>query len=393
MKKTKKTPLNVVNGIGSFFINTLKGIVSYFQNTPKKIIEWFKEKNNARKAFFAQETAEKRSQAFNWFGNNLLFILMIIMIIYIVIKRPNFASLSSIVNILDLTAAKMLLALGVAGTIVLAGTDLSAGKIMAITACVGGSLGQAVDYPSKMWPELGQSPIIVILIVCILIGAFVGLFNGFITAHFHLHPFITTLGSQLILTGVIIWYVNLNGNLGKNISTMSDTYSHFIKGTWFKLGGESVPYYVLYSIILTFVMWFIWNKTKFGKNMFAVGANEQAAKVSGVNVELTVTLVFVLAGIYYGLGGFVEAVRVPSSGPATAIGFELDAISAAVIGGVSFVGGSGKIGGVVIGVFLLQIIFTGLIFLGIQPYWTYIVKGAIILFAVALDMRKYMVKK
>ena len=107
----------------------------------------------------------------------------------------------------------------------------------------------------------------------------------------------------------------------------------------------------------------------------------------------TVTLVFVLAGVYYGLGGFIEAVRAPSSGPATAVGFELDAISAAVIGGVSFVGGTGKIRGVVIGVFLLQIIFTGLIFLGIAPYWTYVVKGAIILFAVALDMRKYMVKK
>ena len=358
-----------------------------------KSSNWWNKKINSVKTFRDLPLGKKGELTKSFIGNNLLYILMVIMIIVIIILEPSFIGINSVVNVIDLTAAKILLALGVAGTIVLAGTDLSAGKIMAITACVGGSLAQSSNYAAKMWPNLTESPIIVILLVCIVLGGLIGLFNGFITAHYKLHPFITTLGTQLILTGIIMWYVTLGNNNGMNISMMNDNYTHFIKGTWFKLGGVSIPYYVLYGVILTFVMWFIWNKTRFGKNMFAVGANEEAARVSGVNVGLTVTLVFVLAGVYYGLGGFIEAVRVPSSGPSTAVGFELDAISAAVIGGVSFVGGTGKIRGVVIGVFLLQIIFTGLIFLGIAPYWTYVVKGAIILFAVALDMRKYMVKK
>lgn len=373
--------------------NILVSLGKWFANIPASIGNYFKSKVKGIKDFNKLDTKTQWLKTKAWFGNNLLNITMIILILIIIIKEPAFIGVDSIVNILDLTAAKLLLALGVAGTIVLAGTDLSAGKIMAITACVGGSIAQQAGYAAKMWPNLGEAPIVVILLVCIVIGALIGLFNGHITAHYKLHPFITTLGTQLILTGVIMWYVTLGNNNGMNISMMNADYTNFIKGTWISLGGVSIPYYVLYSIILTFVMWFIWNKTKFGKNMFAVGANEEAARVSGVNVAKTITLVFVLAGVYYGLGGFVEAVRVPSSGPATAVGFELDAISAAVIGGVSFVGGTGKIRGVVIGVLLLQIIFTGLIFLGIAPYWTYVVKGAIILFACALDMRKYMVKK
>ena len=140
-------------------------------------------------------------------------------------------------------------------------------------------------------------------------------------------------------------------------------------------------------------MWVIWNKTKFGKNMFAVGSNEEAANVSGVNVFLTIVSVFILAGMMYGITGFIEGARIASSSASTGINYESDAIAACVIGGVSFVGGTGKISGVVIGVFLLQIIFVGLNFLSVSANMLYIIKGAIILAACAVDMRKYLARK
>ena len=138
---------------------------------------------------------------------------------------------------------------------------------------------------------------------------------------------------------------------------------------------------------------FIWNKTAFGKNMFAVGSNPEAANVSGVNVTLTIILVFMLAGVMYGITGFIEAARIGSNTAATGLNYELDAIAACVIGGVSFVGGIGKIRGVITGVVLLRIIFVGLTFLGIDSNMQYVIKGLIILIACALDMRKYLVRK
>lgn len=329
----------------------------------------------------------------DWLINHALYILMIIAVIAIEIINYRFLQISNLITLVNYTGAKLILALGVAGTIVLAGTDLSAGKILAFTACISASLCQAGDYAHKMWTNLPPQPIIVGIIAAVLVGALFGFINGFFTAKYKLHPFISTLGTQLILTGLIMWYVQQGANNGMNISNVTASYQTFITAPLLKIGYDVVNMYVLYAVILAVIMWFIWNKTRFGKNMFACGANEEAARVSGVNVGVTVCLVFVLAGIYYGLAGFIEAARVPSNGPATGVNFELDAISACVIGGVSFVGGTGKISGVVIGVILLSLIFNGLNFLEVAPYWQYVIKGIIILVACSIDMRKYLAKK
>ena len=156
---------------------------------------------------------------------------------------------------------------------------------------------------------------------------------------------------------------------------------------------ESYTYLLLLALILTALMWVVWNKTAFGKNMFAVGSNEEAARVSGVNVMMTIIGVFMVAGALYGYTGFIEAARMGSSTATLGLNYEADAISAAVIGGVSFVGGTGRISGGVLGVFMMQLIIAGMTFLGISGNVTYIVKGAVILFAVILDMRKYMTSK
>ena len=319
--------------------------------------------------------------------------MLIAAIIGIQIYDPRFLSISSIINIISLSAANLPIALGIAGCIILTGTDLSAGRIVGVTACVAASLLQASGYANKMFPSLPTLPIFAVFLIVIAIGALVGFINGFCTAKFKLHPFIVTLATQLITYGALLIYLMQGTNNGQSISGLDSKYTDFITGSLFKIGGTSVPNYVLYAIIITAVMYFIWNKTSFGKNMFAIGSNAEAANVSGVSVTKTIIGVFVLAGIMYGLTGFIEAARIGSNSASTGLNYELDAIAACVIGGVSFVGGIGKIRGVIMGVVLLRIIFVGLTFLGIDSNMQYVIKGIIILAACAIDMRKYLVKK
>ena len=235
--------------------------------------------------------------------------------------------------------------------------------------------------------------LVVVFLIAIAIGALVGFINGFCTAKFHLHPFIVTLSTQLIVYGALLMYLTIGNNNGQSISGLDPSYTGFITGSVLSLGNTPIPNFVWYSLIITAIMWFIWNKTAFGKNMFAVGSNPDAANVSGVNVKRVITLVFVLAGVMYGITGFIEAARIGSNSAATGLNYELDAIAASVIGGVSFVGGIGKIRGVIMGVVLLRLIFVGLTFLSIDANMQYIIKGLIILVACAIDMRKYLVRK
>ncbi|MBR4873588.1 MAG: beta-methylgalactoside transporter [Clostridia bacterium] len=341
----------------------------------------------------ALSPAERRTAAREFFINNLLYILLAVAILGITIYDPRFLSLSSIVNIISLSAANLPIALGIAGCIILTGTDLSAGRIVGITACVAASLLQATGYAGKMFPALATAPLPFVFLIVIAIGALVGFINGFCTAKFNLHPFIVTLATQLITYGALLIYLMLGTNNGQSISGLDARYTDFITGSLFRIGSVSMPNYVLYAVLITLLMWLVWNKTAFGKNMFAVGSNPEAANVSGVNVTRTIVLVFTLAGILYGVTGFIEAARIGSNSAATGLNYELDAIAACVIGGVSFVGGIGKISGVILGVVLLRIIFVGLTFLGIDSNMQYIIKGLIILVACAIDMRKYLVRK
>lgn len=328
--------------------------------------------------------------------NNALYIIMALFVIYTASVKPNFLTLGSFANLITQVAAYLPMALGIAGCIVLTGTDLSAGRVAGLTAAVAGVMLQKADFANKMFsnlPEVTLGWILVAMLAVIAIGAFVGLVNGFFVAKFSLHPFIVTLSTQLITYGVILWFFGLNGNNGQPISGLDKAYKDFVGGKLFTLGNVAIPRYVLYAVVLVVIMWFIWNKTAFGKNMFAVGSNAEAAKVSGVNVFWTTVLVHTLAGAMYGYAGFVEGVRSGSVAASTGLNAECDAIAACVIGGVSFVGGTGSISGIIIGVFVLRIIFVALTMLGVDSSSLYIIKGAIILCACALDMRKYLVKK
>ena len=340
-------------------------------------------------AFKALPAKDKQRAVINWLLDHAMIIIILLLAVYVQIQKPAFFSVPSLVNILSLTAARLPMALGVAGCIVLAGTDLSGGRVAGMTAFIAAILLQKVGANGKVLENVGPQPLILVLLLVMVVGSIVGLVNGYCMGKFKLHPFIVTLATQMITYGAYLTISN-----SKQVSSLDPSYTtSFVTKPLFKIGTTSVMTYVLLAIILTAVMWVVWNKTTFGKNMFAVGSNEEAARVSGVNVLATIIGVFMMAGALYGYTGFVEAARLGSSTATLGLNYESDAIAAAVIGGVSFVGGTGKISGVILGVFMMQLIMSGMTFLGISGNVTYIIKGAVILFACILDMRKYRTKK
>jgi len=325
----------------------------------------------------------------NWILDHAMIIVIVLLALYVQTQRDAFLKPASLINIISLTAARLPMALGVAGCIILAGTDLTGGRVAGLTAFVAAILLQRADVANR----------VLVLLLVMLIGACVGLINGFVMAKFKVHPYIITLAMQMIVYGIYLTVSNSVqvGSFDSSYTTSFVTKPLFQIQTGVRPNGTAiftvVPMYVLLALIVTALMWVVWNKTAFGKNMFAVGSNEEAARVSGVNVMMTIIGVFMVAGALYGYTGFIEAARMGSSTATLGLNYEADAISAAVIGGVSFVGGTGRISGVVLGVFMMQLIIAGMTFLGISGNVTYIVKGAVILFAVILDMRKYMTRK
>lgn len=375
MTKTKK---NFVGSVKSSISENFKK----FQHTVNFMVS-----KSYRNSLGELELKKEKEKIKNFFLNNGLYLVILLFIGFVAIEKPAFLSTNSILNNLNLVAKRLPIALGIAGLIIISATDLSAGRILGLTAVVTSALLQRPDYASKLFPTMGNTNIGLVFILAILIGAFFGLFNGFFVAKFKIHPFIVTLGTQLILQTLGLSLLNLNGNSGQALGGLRPDFINLITGGFY-LGTVKVQYFIVYAVIITAVIWFIWNKTVFGKNIFAIGSNPEAAAVSGINVDRMIILTFVLAGILFGINGFIESAVVGSNSASTGVGAEFDAIAACVIGGISFSGGIGKIRGVVIGVLLLQLITTSLIFLGIPAEWQYAIKGLVIIITVAIDMRK-----
>lgn len=314
-----------------------------------------------------------------------IYLVLLLLVMGIIIKDPSFLRIINFKNILVQSSVRMILALGVAGIIVTQGTDLSAGRQVGLAAVISGSLLQATGAATKVFPNLETPNPLLILLFVMFLGAIIGLFNGLIVAKLNVVPFVTTMGTMTIVYGINSLYYEYIGN--RPVASFADNYKSLVQ--FINIGGLQIPKLVIYAIIAVVIMWILWNKTVFGKNLFAVGGNPEAATVSGVNVVTTLILVYVLSGVMYAAGGFLEAARVGSVTNNMGFMYEMDAIGACVIGGVSFSGGVGKISGVVLGVLIFTVINYGLAYIGVNPYWQYIIKGLIIIFAVAIDMLKY----
>lgn len=336
--------------------------------------------------------------------NNGLYLAILVFFIVCIIVAPlsgsgNLLSLPNIFTILEQSSTRMFYALGVAGLILLAGTDLSVGRMVALGAVVTGlilhpGVNIVTFFGLGPWdftalPMIWRlvSALLLSIILCVLFSAFAGYFS----ANLKIHPFISTLATQLIIYGLLFF-----GTSGTPVGSIDTGIKDLIGGRWILgvVNGELItfPKLIIPAIIAIIVAWFIWNKTTFGKNMYAVGGNAEAASVSGISVFRVTMGVFIMAGIFYGVGAFLEAFRANASA-GTGQGYELDAIAACVVGGISFNGGIGKISGAVIGVIIFTSLTYCLTFLGIDTNLQFVFKGFIIIAAVALDSVKYLKKK
>ncbi|MGO1367799.1 MAG: galactose/methyl galactoside ABC transporter permease MglC [Senegalia sp. (in: firmicutes)] len=333
-----------------------------------------------------------KKDVLNWMLNNAIYLVLIALFIVIVSVSPDFISLRNFTNILSQASTRIIMALGVGGIIVAKGTDLSLGRQVGFAAVVSASLLQAPDYAYKMYPDLPQLNIFIPILIAMLATCAFSLINGYVVAKFKVDPFIATLGMMIIVYGFTSIYFDRPPYGAQPIGGLDPIFTNFAQGD-FSLGIIRIPYLIIYSIIVTVIVWMLWNKTKFGKNIFAIGGNQEAAIVSGVNVFKYTLMVFGLAGLLYGLGGSLEAARIGTATNNTGNMYELDAIAACIVGGLSFNGGIGKISGIVTGVLIFQVIAYGLNFIGVTPYMQNVIKGLIIIIAVAIDSRKYAMKK
>lgn len=332
----------------------------------------------------------------DFFLKNGLYLAIIVIFIALciitpIVKNTQLLTMNNVLNILQQASPRMFLALGVAGLILLAGTDLSIGRMvgMGMTAATiimhqgintGSVFGHIFDFTGL--PVVAR--ILLALVVCIVLCTIFTTIAGFFTAKFKMHPFISTMANMLVIFGLVTYSTK-----GVSFGAIDSSIPSMIIP---RIG--KFPTIILWAVAAIIIVWFIWNKTTFGKNLYAVGGNPEAASVSGISVFLVTVGAFVMAGILYGFGSWLECIRMVGSGSAAyGQGWEMDAIAACVVGGISFTGGIGKISGVVVGVFIFTALTYSLTILGIDTNLQFVFSGIIILVAVTLDCLKYVQKK
>ena len=324
----------------------------------------------------------------DYLADKAIFIVLIILVGVIVIIEPKFLTLNNFRNIFAQSATRIIFALGAGMVLIIRGVDLSIGRMIGLAAVVAASLLQEADYAYKMYPKLAELPIIVPILLVMAICAVLGLITGLAVSIFKVPPFIATLAMSLVLYGLASIYFDRPPYGAQPIGGISSKFTKLATGS-FNIGSVKIPYLIIFALVISAIVWVIWNKTKFGKYMYAIGGNPEAAKVSGVNIVLTQILIYVIAAAMYAFGASLEVARIGSASNTTGNGYELDAIAACVVGGVSLSGGIGHVGGIVTGVLIFTVINYGLAFIGVNMYYQFIIKGLIILLAVVIDMRKY----
>ncbi len=327
-----------------------------------------------------------------YLSDHAIYFVLALLVIVIAFIDPTFLSLTCLRDILLQSSTRIIIAMGAFFAILIAGCDLSAGRMVGFGAVLAASMLQAPDYLRLFYPNMPQLPLWLPILIAIVVGLFFGLFNGFTVARLGLPPFIATLGSMVIIYGINSIYFDMPPNNSQPIGGLRADFTELGTGS-FGPQAFSIPYILVIAVIIAFLMWVLMNKTRFGKNCYAMGGNINAAKVSGINVAKTTMVMFTIAGGLFALGGVLEAARTGGATNNYGNGYEFDAITACVVGGVSTTGGIGTIQGILAGVFILTIINYGLTFIGLNPYWQQIIKGLIIVFAVAVDIRKYLAKK
>ena len=319
--------------------------------------------------------------------NPIVFLLLIAAVVVGCIK-DNFFSWANLTNLISNTAVRFLIALGVSGCLITKGTDLSAGRQVGFAAVIAGILCQRGDYTGRLWKTVPEMNIFLVLLICIVIGFIWGAVNGVIITKLHVPPFIATLGTQTIIYGISLVISD-----AQPIGGFQKIYTQLINGRIGSPRSFHLPYLLFVALVFGIIFWVIYNKTRFGKYMYAIGGNEVAAEVSGVNTTRTLMRIYITAGIMYAIAGYLLAAKSGGASASLGQGYELEAIAGCTIGGVSTTGGIGTVPGILIGVLVFELLKIITQFLGINPYYNYVVQGLVIVLAVALDIRKYIAKK
>jgi inositol transport system permease protein len=307
----------------------------------------------------------------------IIGILLLFVILLSVLTKGNFLGTQNLINVVRQVSAIGIIATGMTFVIIINGIDLSVGSIVAVSAVVSSSLAQMPDAAVVKFEGL-QLPLIAAVLAGLLAGAVLGLINGSLIAGFKIAPFIATLGMMTAARGLALIYSE-----GRPISKLSDGFNFLGQGDilWIP-----VPIWIL--AIVAVLAHLVLNFTRFGRHTYAIGGNEQAARVSGININRVKVGIFGLSGMLAGLAGILLASRIGSGNPQLGTGIELDAITAAVIGGTSFNGGVGTIWGTIVGALIIGIINNGLDLLAVSPFMQQVVKGVIIVLAIIIDERK-----
>ena len=338
------------------------------------------EKANTKKSF--------GSKFLTWLKGNPIIAILIVASIVVGIMKENFFSWGNFSNLVSNTAVRFIIALGVSGCLITKGTDLSAGRQVGFAACLAGILVQRGDYTGRLWKSVPEMNIGLVFIIVVAFGALWGLINGLIITKLHVPPFIATLGTQTIIYGICLVISD-----AQPIGGFQKIYTSLITGRIGSAKGFNIPYLLIVAVLFGVLFWYIYNHSCHGKYMYAIGGNEVAAEVSGVNTGKTLTAIYTIAGIMYAIAGYLLAAKSGGASASMGNGYELEAIAGCTIGGVSTTGGIGTISGIVIGVLVFELLKIILQFLGVNPYYNYVVQGFVIVIAVALDIRKYIAKK
>lgn len=322
--------------------------------------------------------------------NNAIILSLLLLVVVIMVIEPRFMQLNVLLDILTMSSTKMIVALGICFTLLIAGTDLSAGRMVGLAAVVSTSMLQNPDYANRFFPDLPMLPVILPILIAVAATAIFGVLNGFLVAKFDMHPFIATLAVSVIVYGVNSLYFDMAPNKSQPIGGIRKDFVILGQKKFLEIGDfPGISVLVPIAIVFILLVWFILNKTVFGKNVYAIGGNREAAVVSGVNVFKTTMGIFVLAAVLYGIAGILEAARTAGATNNYGNAYELDAIAACVVGGVSLSGGVGKVSGIVSGVLIFTVIQYGLQFIAVSPMWQQVIKGIIIAVAVAIDLMKH----
>lgn len=332
----------------------------------------------------------KKRQIIHIFKDNIIAFLLVILVLFVGFTRDNFFTWANFANIVSNVTPRFIIALGVSGCLIIRGTDLSAGRAVGLAGVIACTLLQRNDYadkffggdfvaPETWWYVLGIALFVVFLSMCF------GLADGIIISQLKVPPFLATLGMQTVIYGIACIYSD-----AKPIGGLRQDYTAIATSQMFKIGTFSFKWLFLFALIGGLVFWFLYNMTRYGKYMYAIGGNENAAEVSGVNVKKSIIKIYALAGCMYGLAGFILAAKSAGASVNLGQGYELEAIAACTIGGVSTGGGVGKVSGILLGVLVFELLKSSMQFLGINPYVQQVVQGIVIIVAVAFDVRKYL---